>query len=92
MALVVHFSPKNMTDALYSDILRRLEKAGAGAPPGRLHHTCYGDPAALRVVDVFDTEANFESFGKTLLPILASVGVDVGEPAVSRVHNVIRGG
>ena len=70
---------------------RRLTAAGAGAPPGRLHHTCYGDPSALRVVDVFDTQANFESFGKTLVPILQELGVDVGQPEITPVHNIIRG-
>jgi hypothetical protein len=91
MALIVHFTPKGMNDKKYAEILRRLEAAGAGAPPGRLHHTCYGDPNALCVVDVFDTQANFEAFGKTLVPILEAMGVDVGKPDITPVHNIIRG-
>jgi hypothetical protein len=75
----------------YAEILRRLEAAGAGSPPGRLHHTCYGDKKALRVTDVFDTQRNFEEFGKTLIPILMQMGVDVGKPEVVEVHNIIRG-
>lgn len=92
MAIVVLFSPKGMDQAKYADILRRLEAAGAGAPPGRLHHSCYGPKEALRVIDVFDTPANFEAFGETLIPILTQVGVDVGKPDVAEVHNIIRGG
>ena len=91
MALIVHFTPSGMNDKKYAEILRRLEAAGAGAPRGRLHHTCYGDPSSLRVVDVFDTQANFEAFGKTLVPILEAMGVDVGKPDVTQVHNIIRG-
>ena len=91
MALIVHFTPKGMNDKKYAEILRRLEAAGAGAPPGRLHHTCYGDPGALRVVDVFDTQANFEAFGKTLVPILQAMGVDVGQPDITPIHNIVRG-
>jgi hypothetical protein len=91
MALIVHFTPKGMNDNKYAEILRRLEAAGAGAPQGRLHHTCYGASDELQVVDVFDTQANFEAFGKTLVPILASLGVDVGQPNVTPVHNIIRG-
>ena len=91
MALIVHFTPKGMNDKKYAEILRRLESAGAGAPPGRLHHACYGDPGALRVVDVFDTQANFEAFGKTLVPILQAMGVDVGQPDITPIHNIIRG-
>jgi hypothetical protein len=91
MALIAHFTPKGMDENKYADILRRLDAAGAGTPPGRLHHTCYGDRRALRVTDVFDTPQNFEAFGRTLLPILAAVGVDVGQPEVVEVHNIIRG-
>jgi hypothetical protein len=91
MALIVHFTPRGMTETKYAEILRRLDAAGAGAPPGRLHHTCYGPKSALVVVDVYDTPANFEAFGKTLVPILESVGVDVGKPEVTDVHNIIRG-
>jgi hypothetical protein len=65
--------------------------AGAGTPPGRLHHTCYGDNRALRVSDVFDTRQNFEAFGRTLFPILATVGVDIGQPEIVEVHNIVRG-
>lgn len=91
MALIVHFSPKGMNETKYAEILRRLQAAGAGAPAGRLHHVCYGPSDALSVVDVFDTPANFEAFGKVLVPILSAVGVDVGQPTVTPVHNIIRG-
>ena len=91
MALIVHFTPQGMTDAKYAEILRRLQADGADAPAGRLHHTCYGDKKALRVTDVFDTKENFDAFGKVLVPILSSLGVDVGRPDVIEVHNIIRG-
>jgi hypothetical protein len=91
MALIVHFRPQGMNQDKYAEILRRLEAAGAGAPAGRLHHACYGDREALRVTDVYDTPQSFEAFGKTLVPILTAMGVDVGKPEVVEVHNIIRG-
>jgi hypothetical protein len=91
MALLVHFAPTGMTSTKYAEILRLLQAAGAGAPPGRLHHVCYGPTEALRVIDLFDTQANFEAFGKTLVPILNAMEVDVGQPVVTEVQNVIRG-
>lgn len=91
MALIVHFTPKGMDEKKYGEVLRRLEAAGAGSPPGRLHHVCYGDPAALRVTDVFDTPQSFDAFGKTLVPILGQLGIEVGQPEVIEVHNIIRG-
>lgn len=91
MALIVHFAPQKMSADKYAEILRRLEAAGAGAPPGRLHHTSYGSKDGLRVVDVFDTPQSFEAFGRVLLPILASVGVEMSKPDVEEVHHIIRG-
>ncbi len=91
MALLIHFSPKGMNDKKYAEVLRRLDAAGASAPQGRLHHTCYGPKDALLVVDLFDTMASFEAFGKTLVPILASLEIDVGQPQITEVHNIIRG-
>jgi hypothetical protein len=91
MALIIHFAPKGMDDEKYAEVLRRLQAAGEGAPSGRLHHTCYGDKRALRVTDVFDTVQSFEAFGRTLVPILGELGIDVGQPEVIEVHNIIRG-
>jgi hypothetical protein len=91
MTLIAHFTPDGMNESKYADIMRRLTAAGASAPAGRLHHTCYGAADRLQVVDVFDTPANFEAFGKTLFPILAAVGVDPGQPEIREVHNIVRG-
>jgi hypothetical protein len=91
MALIIHFTPKGMDDKKYAEVLRRLQAAGAGAPSGRLHHTCHGDVRALRVTDVFDTAQSFEAFGRTLGPILAELGIEVGQPEVIEVHNILRG-
>lgn len=91
MALIVHFVPQGMDHVKYADVLRQLEAAGEGTPKGRLAHTCYGPKDSLRVVDVYDTKASFEAFGRTLIPILAKLGVDVGQPDVMEVHNVVRG-
>jgi hypothetical protein len=91
MAICVQFSPVSMSKAKYDEIIRLLERAGAGHPPGRLYHCCYESGGGLKVVDVFDTPQNFERFGGTLMPILKTVGVDPGQPTVEPVHNTIIG-
>ncbi len=91
MALIIHFTPTGMNETKYARIMRELEAAGAGAPRGRLHHTCYGPKEALKVVDIYDTQDSFEAFGKVLMPILQSVGVDVGRPEITEVCNIVRG-
>ena len=43
------------------------------------------------VFDVWDSAAQFEAFGETLMPILAELGLDTGEPEIMPVHNIIAG-
>jgi len=90
MALIVHFTVKGMDEKKYAEIMRRLDAAGASAPPGRLHHTCYGPKDQLAVVDIFDTQQSFERFGQTLVPILKSMGVEA-TPHFQEVLNIVRG-
>ena len=45
----------------------------------------------IQVFDVWDSQESFEAFGATLVPIMAELGVDPGEPQVSPVHNIIEG-
>ena len=89
MALGFYFAPAAMTTEQYSETLRRLKKAGAYHPAGRTYHACFGTPDKLAVFDVWTSQAAFDAFGATLLPILQSLGVDPGQPAVMPVHNTL---
>jgi hypothetical protein len=91
MAIIVHFEPTGLNEKTYAEVMRRLDAAGAAEPRGRLHHVCYGTPDALRVVDVYATPQDFEAFGKTLVPILGAVGVQLGQPSITPAVNVVRG-
>ena len=91
MSLILNFKPNGFTSAKYHDVLKQLEAAGAGAPKGRSHHICFGDPNNLNVTDVWDSVEDFQAFGETLMPIMHSVGVDPGQPDIQQVHNIIIG-
>lgn len=91
MAIAVLFTPRSMNADQYDEIIRRLQEAGAGSPPGRRFHVCFGTGSNLRVLDVWDSEETFGSFGQTLMPIIQQVGVDTGPPDISQVHNTIQG-
>ena len=75
MAIIVTFTLSGMPVEKYEIVLRRLEAAGVGAPPGRLHHVSYGNREALQVIDIFDSRRTFDEFGARLLPILSELGV-----------------
>ena len=44
----------------------------------------------IQVFGVRESEAAFQAFGKTLLPIMKDLRVDAGPPQVSPVHNMIK--
>ena len=66
-------------------------RPGAGAPAGRLYHIALETDGQIQVFDVWNSQASFEAFGPTLLPIMAELGADPGEPQVATVHNIIVG-
>ena len=91
MAVLMRFMPSGFTAAQYSEVIKRLEAAGAGHPPGRLYHVCFGDEANLRISDIWDSRENFEKFFETVGPIMQDLGVGAAEPEFLEVHNTISG-
>jgi hypothetical protein len=91
MALGFYFSPSGFTQEKYDEAISKLEAAGAGAPEGRTYHIALETNGDIQVFDIWESQAAFEAFGATLLPIMAEIGADPGEPMVARVHNVIEG-
>ncbi|HLG11713.1 MAG TPA: hypothetical protein VI876_08140 [Dehalococcoidia bacterium] len=91
MALGFYFSPVSMTAQQYDDVMRQLDQAGAGAPKGRTYHSCFGSGDKMMVFDIWESQAEFEAFGATLMPILQKTGIDVGQPDVMPIHNTRAG-
>ena len=69
--------------------ITQVGDAGQGSPKGRLHHSSFGPDNALMVYDVWESQAAFDKFGETLMPILSKVGVDPGAPDIMPVHKIL---
>ena len=91
MALGFYFTPKGFTPEKYDEAIRRLEAAGAGSPQGRTHHIALERDGEVQVFDIWESQEAMEAFGPTLMPILAGLGVDPGQPMVQEVRSVITG-
>ncbi|HVB93522.1 MAG TPA: hypothetical protein VND67_04325 [Acidimicrobiales bacterium] len=91
MALGIYFAHVGFTADKYGSAIKQLEAAGAGAPKGRTLHVALETDGAIQVFDIWESQAEFDAFGATLMPILAELGIDPGEPMVANVHNVIKG-
>jgi hypothetical protein len=89
MALGIYFNPPALSAEKYDESIKLLRKAGAGHPPGRSYHSVFGAKDKLMVFEVWSSQAAFEKFGKTLMPILQQLGIDPGQPMVMPMHKVI---
>jgi hypothetical protein len=74
MAIAAYFHPEGMSLAQFEEVHRRLDAAGDGDNPHRLHHSCFGEDGDLMVYDIWDSPESFAAFGEVLMPILAEVG------------------
>ena len=85
MAFAITFTT-NLTKAQYDEIWQHLRDRHADHPIGRLSHVAFEHGGVMRVVDVWDSMENFETFGQTLLPLIAKVGGEA-TPEIAEVHH-----
>lgn len=85
MSVLIRFAPESLTAAQYDEAIGKL---GNESPDGRAFHVCYGSEGNLRVSEVWDSREQFAAFGERLMPILAEVGINPGEPEFIEVHQV----
>jgi hypothetical protein len=90
MALGIYFVHEGFTPEKYESAIKQLEAAGAGSPKGRTYHFALESDGAIQIFDVWESQADFDAFGPTLIPILTELGVQLGEPMVANVHAVIQ--
>ena len=91
MAIGFYFAHGGFTPDKYEEALKQLADAGAGAPAGRTLHVALESDGAINVFDIWESQQAFDAFGATLIPILNKLGVELNEPMVAKVHNVIKG-
>jgi hypothetical protein len=91
MAIGFYFIHKGFTPDKYAQAIAQLEAAGQGAPKGRTYHVALESGGEIQVFDIWDSQADFDAFGPVLMPILGGLGIELGEPMVATVHNVITG-
>ena len=90
MAIGVYVALSGMSTDKYNECTKRLKQAGAAHPSGRSYHASFGPPDKLAVFDVWSSQAAFDKFGKTLMPILQELGVDPGQLSVLEIHKVVK--
>jgi hypothetical protein len=90
MSILVRFEPASQVSTdKYDETIRRLEDEGNFPPDGLELHVAFMVDGQLRVSEVWDSQEKFEAFGERLMPVLADVGIEPGEPTILEVHNTI---
>ncbi len=91
MSIVVRFAPAGATTtAQYDETIRRLQEAGDFPPEGLEYHVCFLSDGNVRVSEIWDSQEQLNAAGTRLMPLLAEIGIDPGEPEIFEVHNIIR--
>ncbi|MGH2954733.1 MAG: hypothetical protein ACRDK9_12110 [Solirubrobacterales bacterium] len=91
MSVLARFTPRSLTVQKYEEVNRRLEESGHWpAPDGLEIHVLFGPDDDLRVSEIWDSQEQLEAFGEHLMPVLADVGIDPGEPEFLEVHNIVK--
>jgi hypothetical protein len=90
MSFLVRFAPPGATSTeQYDETIRRLQENGEFPPDGLELHVCFLADGNVRVSEVWESQEQFNAFGERLMPLLADVGIDPGQPETFTVHNVI---
>jgi hypothetical protein len=89
MAIGIYFAVQGMTAEKFSTVHERLDAIGQTNPPGRTFHAGYHVDGGIHVFDVWDSQETFEEFGQHLMPILAELGIDPGEPRIGEIELIM---
>ena len=73
-SLLVRFTPASVTTEQYDETIHRLEKSGDWLPEGLEFHVAFESGGKFRVSEIWDSQAQFDAFGKRLMPILEGLG------------------
>jgi hypothetical protein len=90
MSILVRFTPASLTQEQYDESVRRIQQEGPFPAEGMDVHVCFGVEPNLRVSEIWDSREQWEAFGERLMPVLADVGIDPGQPELIEVRNIVR--
>ena len=91
MSVLIRFAPTSATTTeQYDETIRRFEEGGDFPPDGMEYHVCFLQDGNVRVSEIWDSREQADAFAQRLMPLLAEVGIDPGQPEVLEIHNIIR--
>ena len=82
----------SMTTEKYDETIKRLRASDSQWPPdGLAYHIAFSSGGSFRVSEIWDSQEQFDTFGKRLRPIMTDVGVELaGDPEMLEIHNIVQ--
>jgi hypothetical protein len=92
MSILVRFTNTSPTTTeQYDQSVQRLQQVGDFPPDGMEYHVCFIADGNIRVSEIWESREQLNAFAERLMPVLAEMGVEPGEPEIFEIHNVIPG-
>jgi hypothetical protein len=85
--IAVYVKPEALTIDQYNQARKGLDASGADMT-GRKHHSCFGEEGQLMVFEIWDSQENYDAFGKHLMPVLQEVGIVPSTQDIMQVANI----
>ena len=85
--IAVYVKPESLTLEQYNKARKGLEASGANID-GRKHHSCFGEDGQLMVFEIWDSQENYDAFGKFLMPVLQDLGIVPSTQDIMQVANL----
>jgi hypothetical protein len=85
--IAVYVKPEALTVEQYNKARKGLDASGANVE-GRRHHSCFGEDGQLMVYEIWDSQENYDAFGKFLMPVLQEVGIVPSTRDIMQVVNL----
>ncbi len=91
MAILMISDASEDTLAQYDQVIKQLEAAGLGHPPGRQFHVAARKGTGYVVSDVWDSQEALDRFMETLGPLLQQAGsrFEQQQTQILPVHDLI---
>ena len=90
MSILVRYNNRTPTSTeQYDDAVQRIQQVGDFPPDGLEFHVCFVADGTISVSEIWESREQLNAFGERLMPVLAEVGIDPGEPEIFEIHNVI---
>jgi hypothetical protein len=90
MSILIRFAPASLTAEQYDETVRKLQGNGPWPPDGLDYHVSFGSEGQLRVSEIWDSREQLDAFNERLMPVLAEVGIEPGEPELMDIHSIVK--